>query len=584
VIAEVEKRTWQQHKKTPALYRPQQGITQLAKASNYNEWSTNTMTIITNKNLVAAGILTALIAGNAMAADVPAGVQLAEKQTLVRNNGAEVQSLDPHKIEGVPESNVNRDLFEGLLVTDVDGHPAPGVAEKWENKDFKVWTFHLRKDAKWSDGTPVTAEDFVYSWQRLANPNTASPYASYLQYGHIANIDDIIAGKKPVTDLGVKAIDANTFEVTLSEPVPYFYKLLVHPSVSPVPKSAVEKFGEKWTQPANIVTNGAYKLKDWVVNERMVLERNPQYWDNAKTVINQVTYLPISSEVTDVNRYRSGEIDMTYNNMPIELFQKLKKEIPKEVHVDPYLCTYYYEINNQKAPFTDVRVRTALKLALDRDIIVNKVKNQGDLPAYSYTPPYTDGMKLVEPEWFKWSQEKRNEEAKKLLAEAGYTADKPLTFNLLYNTSDLHKKLAIAVASIWKKNLGANVKLENQEWKTFLDTRHQGTFDVARAGWCADYNEPTSFLNTMLSDSSNNTAHYKSPAFDKIIGDTLKVTDDAQRAELYAKSEEQLDKDSAIVPVYYYVNARLVKPWVGGYTGKDPLDNISVKNLYIIKH
>jgi len=542
------------------------------------------MTIITKKNLVAAGILTALIAGNAMAADVPAGVQLAEKQTLVRNNGAEVQSLDPHKIEGVPESNVNRDLFEGLLVTDVDGHPAPGVAEKWENKDFKVWTFHLRKDAKWSDGTPVTAEDFVYSWQRLANPNTASPYASYLQYGHIANIDDIIAGKKPVTDLGVKAIDANTFEVTLSEPVPYFYKLLVHPSVSPVPKSAVEKFGEKWTQPANIVTNGAYKLKDWVVNERMVLERNPQYWDNAKTVINQVTYLPISSEVTDVNRYRSGEIDMTYNNMPIELFQKLKKEIPKEVHVDPYLCTYYYEINNQKAPFTDVRVRTALKLALDRDIIVNKVKNQGDLPAYSYTPPYTDGMKLVEPEWFKWSQEKRNEEAKKLLAEAGYTADKPLTFSLLYNTSDLHKKLAIAVASIWKKNLGANVKLENQEWKTFLDTRHQGTFDVARAGWCADYNEPTSFLNTMLSDSSNNTAHYKSPAFDKIIGDTLKVTDDAQRAELYAKSEEQLDKDSAIVPVYYYVNARLVKPWVGGYTGKDPLDNISVKNLYIIKH
>lgn len=543
------------------------------------------MTIITKKSLVAAGILSALITANvAMAADVPAGVQLADKQTLVRNNGAEVQSLDPHKIEGVPESNVNRDLFEGLVIGDLNGHPVPGVAESWDNKDFKVWTFHIRKDVKWSDGSPVTAQDFVYSWQRLADPKTASPYASYLQYGHVANVDEIIAGKKPATDLGVKAIDDKTFEVTLSEPVPYFYKLLVHPSVSPVPKAAIEKYGEKWTQPANIVTNGAYKLKDWVVNERIVLERNTNYWDNAKTVINQVTYLPISSEVTDVNRYRSGEIDMTYNNMPIELFQKLKKEIPKEVHVDPYLCTYYYEINNQKAPFTDVRVRTALKLALDRDIIVNKVKNQGDLPAYSYTPPYTDGMKLVEPEWFKWSQEKRNEEAKKLLAEAGYTADKPLTFNLLYNTSDLHKKLAIAVASIWKKNLGANVKLENQEWKTFLDSRHQGTFDVARAGWCADYNEPTSFLNTMLSDSSNNTAHYKSPAFDKIIGDTLQVTDEAKRAELYAQSEQQLDKDSAIVPVYYYVNARLVKPWVGGYTGKDPLDNIYVKNLYIIKH
>ncbi|MDV0512167.1 oligopeptide ABC transporter substrate-binding protein OppA [Citrobacter portucalensis] len=543
------------------------------------------MTNITKKSLVAAGILTALVAGNvATAAVVPEGVQLAEKQTLVRNNGSEVQSLDPHKIEGVPESNINRDLFEGLLISDVDGKPSPGVAEKWENKDFKVWTFHLRKDAKWSDGTPVTAQDFVYSWQRLANPNTASPYASYLQYGHIVNIDDIIAGKKPVTDLGVKALDDHTFEVTLSEPVPYFYKLLVHSSVSPVPRAAVEKFGEKWTQPANIVTNGAYKLKDWVVNERIVLERNTNYWDNAKTVINQVTYLPISSEVTDVNRYRSGEIDMTYNNMPIELFQKLKKEIPNEVHVDPYLCTYYYEINNQKAPFNDVRVRTALKLALDRDIIVNKVKNQGDLPAYSFTPPYTDGAKLVEPEWFKWSQEKRNEEAKKLLAEAGYTAEKPLTFDLLYNTSDLHKKLAIAAASIWKKNLGANVKLENQEWKTFLDTRHQGNYDVSRAGWCADYNEPTSFLNMVLSDSSNNTVHYKSPAFDKLIADTLKVTDEAQRSELYSKAEQQLDKDSAIVPVYYYVNARLVKPWVGGYSGKDPMDNIHVKDLYIIKH
>ncbi|WP_196005510.1 oligopeptide ABC transporter substrate-binding protein OppA [Citrobacter freundii] len=543
------------------------------------------MTNITKKSLVAAGILTALVAGNvATAAVVPAGVQLAEKQNLVRNNGSEVQSLDPHKIEGVPESNINRDLFEGLLISDVDGKPSPGVAEKWENKDFKVWTFHLRKDAKWSDGTPVTAQDFVYSWQRLANPNTASPYASYLQYGHIVNIDDIIAGKKPITDLGVKALDDHTFEVTLSEPVPYFYKLLVHSSVSPVPRAAVEKFGEKWTQPANIVTNGAYKLKDWVVNERIVLERNTNYWDNAKTVINQVTYLPISSEVTDVNRYRSGEIDMTYNNMPIELFQKLKKEIPNEVHVDPYLCTYYYEINNQKAPFNDVRVRTALKLALDRDIIVNKVKNQGDLPAYSFTPPYTDGAKLVEPEWFKWSQEKRNEEAKKLLAEAGYTAEKPLTFDLLYNTSDLHKKLAIAAASIWKKNLGANVRLENQEWKTFLDTRHQGNYDVSRAGWCADYNEPTSFLNMVLSDSSNNTVHYKSPAFDKLIADTLKVTDEAQRSELYSKAEQQLDKDSAIVPVYYYVNARLVKPWVGGYSGKDPMDNIHVKDLYIIKH
>lgn len=543
------------------------------------------MSIITKKSLIAAGVFAALIAGSAAAAEVPAGVKLADKQTMIRNNGAEPQSLDPNKIEGVPEANVSRDLFEGLLITSTkDGHPIPGVAESWDNKDFKVWTFHLRKDAKWSNGEPVTAQDFVYSWQRLVAPKTASPYASYPQYGHILNVDEIIDGKKPTTDLGVKAIDDHTLEVTLSEPVPYFYKLLVNPAMSPVNKTAIDKFGEKWTQPANIVTNGAYKLKDWVVNERIVMERNPNYWDNKDTVIDQITYLPISSEVTDVNRYRSGEIDMTYNNLPIELFQKLKKEIPTEVHVDPYLCTYYYEINNQKAPFNDARVRTALKLGLDRDIITNKVKAQGDLPAYGYTPPYTDGAKLTEPDWFKLTQEQRNAEAKKLLAEAGYTADKPLSFSLLYNTSDLHKKLAIAAASIWKKNLGVDVKLVNQEWKTFLDTRHQGTYDVARAGWCADYNEPTSFLNTMLSDSSMNTAHYKSPAFDAIMKETLKVTDEAQRSALYDKAEQQLGKDSAIVPVYYYVNARLVKPWVGGYTGKDPMDNIYTKDLYIIKH
>ncbi len=542
------------------------------------------MTIMTKKRL-AAVIIGALMTGTAAhAAEVPADVKLAEQQTLVRNNGAEVQSLDPHKIEGVPESNVSRDLFEGLIISNTEGHPIPGVAEKWENQDFKVWTFHLRKDAKWSNGEPVTAQDFVYSWQRLADPNTASPYESYLQYGHLVNIDDIIANKKPASSLGVKALDDHTLEVTLSEPVPYFYKLLIHPSMSPVPKAAIEKHGDAWTQPANIVTNGAYKLKSWVVNERMVLERNPQYWDNAKTVINQVTYLPISSEVTDVNRFRSGEVDMTYNQLPIEMFDKLKKEIPQQVHVDPYLCTYYYEINNQKAPFNDPRVRAALKLGLDRDIIVNKVKRQGDLPAYSYTPPYTDGMQLDKPEWMSWTQQKRNEEAKKLLAEAGYTKDKPLSFDLLYNTSDLHKKLAIAASSLWRNNIGVNVKLRNEEWKTFLDTRHQGNFDVARAGWCADYNEPTSFLNTMLSGSSNNTSHYKSPAFDKIMAETLKVKDEAARAALYNKAEQQLDKDSVIVPVYYYISARLVKPWVGGYTGKDPQDNIYVKDLYIIKH
>ncbi|MCL2900220.1 oligopeptide ABC transporter substrate-binding protein OppA [Brenneria tiliae] len=545
------------------------------------------MAQITTKISVAAGIIALLgvgAGGPAWSATVPAGVELAEKQELVRNNGAEVASLDPHKIEGVPESNVLHDLMEGLVITDVNGKVIPGVAESWDNNQFRVWTFHLRKDARWSNGEPVTAQDFVYSWRRLADPQTASPYSSYLQYGHLLNIDDIIAGKQSPETLGVKALDDHTLEVTLSEAVPYFYKLPIYVALSPINKTAVETFGEKWTQPENWVGNGAYQLKEWVVNEKIVLARNPQYWDNVHTVINQVTYLPIASEVTDVNRYRSGEIDMTYNNLPIELFQKLKKEIPQEVKVNPYLCTYYFEINNQKAPFDDVRVRTALRLGLSQDILTNKVKNQGDIPAYGFVPPYIDGIISVRPEWVSWPQEKRNEEARKLLAEAGYSAQKPLTFNLLYNTSDLHKKLAIAAASIWKQNIGVNVKLENQEWKTFLDTRHQGSFDVARASWCADYNEASTFFNSMLSDSSSNTSHYKSGDFDALIARSLQVKTEEERAAVYQQAEALLDKDAVIVPVYYYANTRLVKPYVGGLTGKDPMDNIYVKDLYIIKH
>ncbi|HFE8514172.1 TPA: oligopeptide ABC transporter substrate-binding protein OppA [Proteus mirabilis] len=532
---------------------------------------------------IAIGTIFGFTALNATAAVVPDGVKLADKQELVRNNGSEPQSLDPHKIEGVPESALARDLFEGITIVGSDGEILPGSATSWENKDFTVWTFKIREDAKWSNGDPVTAQDFVYSWQRLADPNTASPYESYLQYAHIVNIDDIIAGKKKPTELGVKALDNNTLEITLSEAVPYLPKLLAHSSMSPVNQKVIEKFGEKWTQPANFVGNGAYVLKNWTVNERIELERSPTYWDNKNTVINKVTFLPISSEVTDVNRYRAGEIDMTYSNLPIEFFQKLKKEIPDELRISPYLCTYYYEINNEKAPFDDPRVREALKLSMDRDIITYKVKNQGDIPAYGFTPPFTDGIKESKPEWFaSWTQEQRNEKARQLLEEAGYNKANPLKFKLLYNTSDLHKKVAIAASSIWKKNLGAEVSLENQEWKTFLDTRHQGNYDVARAGWCADYNEPSSFLNMMLSYSSNNTVHYKNKQFDAYMKESLRVKSDDERAEIYQKAEGVLDKDSAIVPLYYYVNTRLVKPYVGGYSGKDPLDNLHTKDLYII--
>ncbi|MCW6538313.1 ABC transporter substrate-binding protein [Yersinia ruckeri] len=521
--------------------------------------------------------------GITVAATVPATVELAATQSITINNGAEVSSLDPHKVEGVAETNVILNLLEGLVSNDAEGHIIPAVATHWENNDFKVWTFHLRDDAVWSDGTPVTAEDFVYSWQRLVDPKVGSPYASYLQYARIDNVDDVLKGIKKPETLGVKALDGKTLQVTLSQPVPYFISMLSHTSMKPVNREVVEKFGDKWTLPGNFVGNGAYNLKDWVVNERIVIARNPTYWNNQATVVNQATFLPIASEVSAVNRYRSGEIDLTGGAIPPNLFAKMKQDIPQEVHVSPYLCTFYYEINNAKAPFTDVRVRTAIKMTLDRDIIANKIMGQGQIPAYGFTPNFMAGANFTPPEWAGWTQEKRNEVAKKLLAEAGYHDKNPLKFSLLYNTSDQNKQQAIAAASMWQKNLGAQVTLQNQEWKTSLESRHQGQFDVARATWCADYNEPSAFLNMLLSDSSNNTFFYKSPEFDAILAKTLTVADEKSRAALYQQAENLLDKNSVMVPVYYRVSVRLIRPTVGGFTGKDPQDATDIKNLYIRK-
>ncbi|MBP2166900.1 oligopeptide transport system substrate-binding protein [Erwinia toletana] len=529
-------------------------------------------------------ILLSGLTASASAATVPQGIELAPEQAIVINNGSEVASLDPHKTEGVPETNVLLNLLEGLVSSDNYGQLVPGVAERWENRDGKVWTFWLRADARWSNGEPVTAQDFVYSWQRLVDPKTASPYASYVQYAHIANVDEIISGKQPATALGVKALDDHRLQVTLSQPVPYLLAMLAHTPMKPVNRHAIETFGDRWTRPEHFVGNGAYTLASWVVNENIVLKRNPGYWNNRQTVIEQGTFLPIASETSDVNRFRSGEIDITNSAIPPDLFPMLKQELGEQLHISPYLCTFYYEINNQRAPFTDVRVRTALKLAIDREIIADKIMGQGQIPAYGLTPPFTAGARFSPPEWFTLTQQQRNAQAKSLLQQAGYSASKPLKFTLLYNTSDQNKKQAIAAASMWKKNLGADVTLQNQEWKTMLATRHNAQYDVVRATWCSDYNEPSTFLNMLLSDSSTNTAFYKSKSFDNLMAQSLSAPDDKSRSALYQRAESQLDRDSAIIPVYYRVSVRLVKPWVGGYTGRDPQDQTDLHYYYITKH
>ncbi|HID8899954.1 TPA: ABC transporter substrate-binding protein [Enterobacter hormaechei] len=531
-------------------------------------------------SLLTAGILCTSTA--TWAANVPAGTQLADKQELVRNNGSEPASLDPHKVESDVEFNIISDLFDGLVSVSPAGEIQPRLAEKWENKDNTVWTFHLRPGITWSDGTPITAEDIVWSWQRLVDPKTASPYASYPGSMRIVNGADIAEGKKAPESLGVKAINDTTLEVTLTQPNAAFLAMLAHPSLVPIDKVLVGRFGDKWTKPEHFVSSGAYKLSQWVVNERIVAVRNPKYWDNEHTVINKVTYLPISSEAADVNRYKAGEIDIVYT-VPINQFAQLKKTLGSELDVSPQLATYYYQFNTTRPPFNDARVRKALNLALDKDIIAGKVLGQGQRPAWLISQTDIGGVKLQNPDYASWPMDQRIAEAKKLLAEAGFNDSHPLSFNLLYNTSESHQRIAIAASSMWKKNLGVEAKLQNQEWKTMLDTMHTHNFDAVRYAWIADYDDAATFLNTFRTGDSQNTTQYSNPDYDRALANAAKSKTAEERGKFYQQAEDLLGRDVPAIPVYHYVRTHLVKPWVGGFT-PDKLGYYYTKDMYIKKH
>lgn len=535
---------------------------------------------ITQALLLGAGLAVAASSTLSIAAEVPAGTELAKVQELVRGNGTEVATIDPHKSQGVPESHVIRDLLEGLVNQDGEGNTIPGVAESWETTDNKTFTFHLRKDAKWSNGDPVTAEDFVYSWKRAVDPATASPYAWYMEYTKMANAKDIVAGKKDKSELGVKAVDANTLVVELETAVPYFVMMMGHTTMKPVHQATVEKYGDQWTKPEHFVGNGAFSVDKWVVNERLVLKRNDQYWNNEKTVLNKVTFLPIENQVAEMNRFLSGEIDFT-NELPTEHFKRLQKEYAEDVSVAGNLCTYYYIFNTKKAPFDDVRVRQAISYAIDRDIVTGAILAQGQKPAYFLTPEITAGFDPELPAYGKMSQKERNAEAERLLEEAGYGKDNPLKFNLLYNTSENHKKIAVALGSMWKKTLGLSVTLENQEWKTYLSSKDSGDFEVARAGWCGDYNEASSFLTLMKSNNTTGGVHYDSAAYDQIIDKALNSTSEEERKALYLEAEALMAKDMPIAPIYQYVKSRLLNPHVGGFPINNAEDKIFSKDLYI---
>lgn len=527
--------------------------------------------------LIASGFVTA------QAAQVPAGTLLADKQEIVRHIKDEPASLDPAKVVGLPEAQVARDLFEGLVNQGADGKPEPGVAQSWQTADNKRYVFKLRENAKWSNGELVTAYDFVYSWQRLVDPKTLSPFAWFAQMAGIANADEIISGKVPVQKLGVTAPDSHTLVVQLNKPVPFFVNLLANFSLFPVPQKTIEKYGNDWTKPENLVGNGAFAMQERVVNEKIVLKPNPYYWDHKNTVLTKVTFIPINQESAATKRYLADDIDIT-ESFPKNMYKKLMKDIPDQVYTPDQLGTYYYAYNTQKAPLNDVRVRRALSYAIDRQIIAEKVLGTGEKPAYHFTPDVTAGFEPVPLAMQKMTQAERNKQAKAWLKEAGYGPKKPLKLTLLYNTSENHQKIAIAVASMWKKSLGAQVKLTNQEWKTYIDSRNTGKFDVVRASWVGDYNEASTFLSLLTSTHSGNIAKFTSPGYDKLLKMASEETDAAKRNADYVQAEQIIAEQAPIAPIYQYTNGRLIKPWVKGYPITNPEDVAYSQTMYIIKH
>ncbi|MBV7434976.1 peptide ABC transporter substrate-binding protein [Cardiobacteriaceae bacterium TAE3-ERU3] len=501
------------------------------------------------------------------------------EMVLKRGNGSEPQSLDPQIAEGVPSSHIQRDLFEGLTAEDQEANIIPGMAESWDiSEDGKTYTFHLR-DAKWTDGAPVTAEDFVYAWQRGVNPATGSNYAFILY--PIKNAEAIAEGKMQPEELGAKVIDDKTIEVELEGPTPYFLGMLAHNVAYPVPKQTVEKYGDDWTRPENIVSNGAFKMQEWTPQSNITLVKSDSYWDKDAVKLDKVIFYPTEDQGSELKRYRAGEIDWTYE-IPNDQIKWIQSNLADELQSANYLGTYYYGFNTSKPPFDNKDLREALTLALDRDVITEKVTGAGETPAYSIVVPGVNNYDAYKPEWADWPRAEQIKKAKELYAKAGYGPDNPLKIELIYNTSDNHKKIAIAAASMWKQILGVETELVNQEWKVFLSTRKQGNTEAFRAGWIGDYNDPNSFLELFVSNSGLNDVFFKNEEFDSLLKQAASEQDAGKRAETLRQAEEVFTDSYSLAPIYHYVTKHMVKPYVKGYTN-NVMDHNRSKYMYIEK-
>ncbi|RWI29906.1 MAG: peptide ABC transporter substrate-binding protein [Mesorhizobium sp.] len=481
-----------------------------------------------------------------------------------RGTAAESESLDPHKTSTIYEANILRDLFQGLVMQDQKANVIPGAAESWTvSDDGTVYTFKLRKDAVWSDGAPVTADDFVYSFHRLEDPATGAEYASMLY--PVKNAEEVNTKKAKPEEMGVKAIDANTLEVTLKAPTPYFLEMLTHQATYPVSKASIDKLGAEWIKPGNLVSNGAFTLAEWVPNDHIKLVKNPKFWDAASVKLDVVNYIPTEDRSSAMKRFEAGELD-SYDDLPTEQLADLKAKFGDQIHVGPYLGTFYFAIKIDKAPWDNVELRNAISMAIDREFIAEKVWQNSMLPGYSMVPPGIEGYTPETAKFADMSQIDREDEAKKVLEKLGYTPEKPLKMEIRYNTSENNKNTAVAVQEQLKP-LGVDVSLINTDTKTHYSFLEQkGDYDVARAGWIADYKDPESFLGISRKASGNNYSGYNSPEFEKAMDEAAAAGGKPeQRMKELAEAERILVDEVGNIPLLYYSYKEIVSPKLHGY-------------------
>lgn len=489
--------------------------------------------------------------------------KIIQNNTLRVSVGGEPASLDPNLITGNWESKVDFNLFEGLTVRNKDGSIIPGVATKWSaSKDGKTYTFYLRKNAKWSDGKPVTAADFEYSMKRLLNPKTASAYASLLYV--IKGGEAFNSGKGSEQNVGVKALDSYTLRVELVSPSPFFPELVSHTTFMPIPKHVVVKKGKAWSNSENMVNNGAYKLVAWKPRAYIEAVKNPYYWDKDNVKINKVYFYTQDDNAALLKRYRANEIDVI-PDLSVESYSWAVNNVKNQVKVFPYIATYYYEINLKDPKFKNPKVRLALNMAIDRDFITQKVLKAPEVPVtYSLIPPGIKGYTSSKPEWASWSMDKRITEAKKLLKEAGYSEKKPLSFSIAYNTLETNKQVAVAIAAMWQR-VGVKAQPFNKEVAVHFADLVAGKFEVGRSGWIGDYADPSSFIGLFLSKSGNNHARFESSTYDKEFWAAMNSNNSKKEMQHYHNAEQMLLNANAIIPLYNYVARAVVKPWVKGY-------------------